>query len=173
MGGLGNGHILGWEVGVFAENAHIFVQLWQPVGIVQHDFCGRQKVDALQGLAAVFPDFNADLCTSWHGDVTVLKRQVGQTLGKGTKAAFHDDFLSEGIAIVVAFNSDFVEGIMQGKPRGRAAFDAEALWRVGAEMIGLLCVQETIGKDDGKKQIESFHGIKCLIHAAKVRFKLK
>ena len=42
LGGLSDGHIFGWEVGILAEDAHVLAQLGLFRSIVQNDFCSRQ-----------------------------------------------------------------------------------------------------------------------------------
>ena len=139
---LGDGDVLGGVVGVFAINVHVFLQPWHSYsGIALHGSRGKY-FDVTQGLATFFFDFDVDRCPFGHGDVAIFKRQVGQAFGKGTKTAFHDDFLSFDFPVVDIGDVDFREGIMQGKTSCGATFDAEALRMVGAETIGFLCVQD-------------------------------
>ena len=101
----------------------------------------------------------------------VFKRQVGKAFGKGAKAAFHDDFLPLGITVFVVGNGNFIEGVMQRKPRSGATFNMETLGRICAETIGLLSIQKTEGANDCEEGKYAFHSLKSLFHAAKIQIK--
>ena len=148
MGGLCNTHVVGWEIVVFAENAHVLAQFGLlDCCIFLHDG-GRQQVDAVQGLASFLFDFDTDCCAFGNGDVSVFERQVGQTSGEGAETSFQDDFLSLYFSVADIGDADFRDGIMQGKSRCGVAFDAEALRSIVAEAIDLLCVRNADGKEN-------------------------
>ena len=142
LGGLGDGDVLFWEIGILPENAHVFLHLWLPDGGVALQSSGGQEIDAAQGLATFLLDFDSDCCTFRNGDVVVLKRQVGHALGKGAETAFQCDFLPFDLAVVKGGDGDFGDGILQRECCGGAGSGFEALWRISAETIDLLRVHD-------------------------------
>ena len=148
LGGLGNTHVVGWEIVVFAENAHVLAQFGQPDRCAFLHSGGRQQVDVVQGLASLFFDLNIDRGSFRDGNVSVFKWQVRQAFGKGAETTIHDDFMSLHFSMADIGDADFRDGIMQREPRCGAAFDTEALRSIGAEAIRLLRVRNADGKEN-------------------------